>query len=345
MQYLAILCNILQYYAMKFPPTYIRTSTIAQHLYDLDVLKAANNLRPISETTIRFLREASILKSSLFSARIEGNPLTLNDVRHLEIGEAAQDTHVKEITNLTTAYESLALWNQEQLSRELLKKIHDVVMNGLTPVAGKFRMEESAIFNQAGVAVYLPPAPQNIPNLLDALVHWVSDTTDSAPVISAVAHVWFEKIHPFDDGNGRVGRLLSTLLLAKGGYGFGGIVPFEEYLENHRGSYYEALGRDLQDVTSFVEFFLEAIAHQIRKSLAEVEKAPKTQYPNLLPRRVEIVEIIHDHKLVSFNFLSRRFRKIPTRTLHNDIARLIEAGYVRRLGTTRGALYAPGDKA
>ncbi len=64
----------------------------------------------------------------------------------------------------------------------------------------------------------------------------------------------------------------------------------------------------------------------------------------LSPRRYELVEIIREHRLVSFDFLHRRFVKVPTRTLHYDIAQLIRFGYIRRLGITRGALYALGEK-
>jgi len=60
---------------------------------------------------------------------------------------------------------------------------------------------------------------------------------------------------------------------------------------------------------------------------------------NLLSRRAEIVEIIRDHKMVSFDFIARRFRAVPTRTLHYDISQLVRFGYVKKLGNTRGAMY------
>lgn len=329
---------------MKFPPTYSLTPTIIKFDYELDVLRAASDLRPVTKVRMQFLRQSSILKSSLFSARIEGNPLTIDDVQRASLDVNSQDVHTKEVTNLVNAYEALDVWKDRSLSREMLKEMHKAVMNQLSHSGGFLRMEESAIFNQAGVAVYLTPSPRDIQGLLDNLIAWVTGATDPAPVIAAVAHVWFEKIHPFDDGNGRVGRLLSNFVLIRGGYGFGGIVPFEEYLEAHRQDYYDALGKDRQDVTEFVEFFLGAMVSQVKTSLSSVEDAPVVRYSDLSPRRLEITEIIREHTLVSFDFISRRFRRIPTRTLHNDLAQLMKAGHIRRLGTTRGALYAPGEK-
>ncbi len=329
---------------MKFPPTYSLTSTISRLVYDLDVLRAASDLRPIPKMHMQFLRQSSILKSSLFSARIEGNPLTINDIQRADMDVNSQDVHTREVTNLVNAYESLDVRKDRLLSREMLKEMHKAVMNQLSHSAGSLRMEESAIFNQVGVAVYLTPAPRDISGLLDNLIAWVIGAADPVPIAAAVSHIWFEKIHPFDDGNGRVGRLLSNFILTHGGYGFGGIVPFEEYLEAHRQDYYDVLGKDRQDVTEFVEFFLGAMVSQVKTSLSSVEGAPVIQHSDLSPRRSEIAKIVREHKLVSFDFISRRFLRIPTRTLHNDLAQLLKAGYIRRLGTTRGALYAPGEK-
>ena len=65
---------------------------------------------------------------------------------------------------------------------------------------------------------------------------------------------------------------------------------------------------------------------------------------NLLPRRSELLEIIKDHHIVTFDFLSRRFRAVPTRTLHFDLSQMAKQGYIKKLGNTRGAVYVPADR-
>lgn len=82
----------------------------------------------------------------------------------------------------------------------------------------------------------------------------------------------------------------------------------------------------------------------LKSAVSSVRITPSVQFFNLLPRRAEIVEVIRDHKMVSFDFIARRFRRVPTRTLHYDLAQLIRAGYVKRLGATRGAQYIIGDR-
>ena len=103
--------------------------------------------------------------------------------------------------------------------------------------------------------------------------------------------------------------------------------------------YYYTLGKDVQDITPFIEYFLTALTSQANTSLEEIKKPIPEHRAYLLPRRAEILDIIKDHHTVSFDFLTRRFRAIPTSTLHYDLLRLTKAGHITKLGSTRGALY------
>lgn len=323
---------------MKFPPTVTITPAVTKLLYEIDVLKAGFALHPVSPDREVALRRASLLKSSLFSARIEGNPLELSDVQSLGLDD--KDIKIMEIANLLRAYEQIPRLTVNTLSLDTLRSFHREVMSGISPEAGHVRLEESAIYNQAGVAVYLTPAPQDIKTFLSDLCVYANGSLYPIPVVAAVTHVWFEKIHPFLDGNGRVGRLLCAFILKKGRYDFSGLVPFEEYLDTHRDLYYDALGFDKQDVTGFVEFYLTAFLEQARMSLKLAYEPVKSDpYGNLLPRRGEIMRIVTDHKVVTFDFLARRFRAVPIATLHYDIAQLVKDGMLVKMGKTRGAMY------
>lgn len=325
---------------MKFPPKFTSSDTIRTLLYDLDILREAFALVVLPRATQVNLRRLSLLKSSLYSARIEGNPLAITDVTY-EMLRNPREVHKREIGNILRAFTYVDTYRKKQISKQHILALHTMVLDGLSGQAGHFRQEESAIYNRAGVAVYLAPAPGAIHGLLDEWCRWVGSADDPTPAKAAVSHVWFEKIHPFMDGNGRVGRLLTSSILKQGGFDFGGIVPFEQYLDEHRQEYYDALMADRQDVTGFVEFFLHAFVSQARTSLKEAQNPPAIAQSTLLPRRQEILNIIRDHRLVSFNFIARRFPGIPKRTLHYDLEQLIKIGLVKKLGTTRGAQYAP----
>ncbi len=322
---------------MKFPPHIRQTDVIKDLVYEIDLLRTAYELHPVSDERARHIQRVTLLKSSLFSARIEGNPLELHEISRDMDGNSA---HTREVSNLVRAYEHIPDLVTHDVTIELLTDFHNLVMSDLAWDAGTLRTEESAIFTMAGIAVYLSPAPSRVRPLLTELCAYANGREHSPLIVAALVHVWFEKIHPFVDGNGRVGRLLSALLLTKHAYGFSGLVPIEEYLDTHRDMYYGALQKDTQDVTKFVEFFLTALYEQAKISLAEANKpATLDPYERLLPRRAEIVRIIADHMLVSFDMLARRFPTVPSRTLHYDISQLIKDGYVLKKGSTRGVVY------
>jgi len=324
---------------MKFPPTFTLTDAIQTCIHELDVLKAAYGYLPVHQTLLTRIREESVLKSALFSARIEGNPLTLPDAA-VQLGSGRTDIHVREVENINNTLSRLETDHDAPVSMELLKRFHSNVLQGISSEAGHIRTEESAIYNTSGVAVYLTPAPSTIMTLCNDVCTWVNHSQFHPSVTAGVAHIWFEKIHPFLDGNGRVGRLLSQYILLQKGFGFTGIVPFEEYLDTNRQAYYDALAVDRQDVTAFVEFFCEALLFQTKRSMDALKHPiPSGYIPRMSPRRNELLAVIREHKLVSFDFLARRFRAIPERTLHYDIHELMKKGYVQKLGITRGALY------
>jgi len=301
------------------------------------------------------LRRTSLLKSSLYSARIEGNPLTLGDVQPMtgkfEATSKTSNTrlHTKEIQNLQCAYTEITRQPiPKPISIQWLKHIHTQVMQDLSPEAGQFRSEESAIFNSAGLAVYLTPSPTQIRPQLTDLCQWLTDSQAQSaypPVLQAViAHYVFEKIHPFLDGNGRVGRLMLFHLLHQAKLSLRGLLVVEKVLDERRQSYYDCLAPTRADCTIWVEFMTECLADAAQAVLEQLKQSSVKEVggnpaEQLLPRRQEILAIIEDHHLVSFDFIARRFAGIPKSSLHYDLKYLLNQGLVQKLGKTRGALY------
>ncbi len=144
------------------------------------------------------------------------------------------------------------------------------------------------------------------------------------------------------DGNGRVGRLLSTYILNQSGFGFRGLVSLEEYLEKNRSLYYDFLNLPGKDLTRFIEFFLEGLTSQAEKTIKLIKNIEIESPEDILsPRRKEILAVIRDHKIISLNFIKRRFMAVSKRTLSHDLHQLIKQGFIKKLGSTRGALYSP----
>lgn len=327
---------------MKLDYSWRKTKEIEDYLQRLAVAKKVIDILPRFPYLEENLRRQSLLKSSLFSARIEGNKLRLKQIQSMQDQPKQKNIAKIEVFNILKAlrflYSSRA---PKRISKSLILKLHQMILKDISHSAGHFRQEPSAIFNQAGVAVYLPPPPIEVSKLIAQLIKNHRQSKDTGPVKAAVFHFGFEKIHPFLDGNGRVGRLLSTFILKNSGFGFRGLTSPEEYLEKHRRVYYELLMIAKKDITDFVEFFLKATAIQAEKAIDELKNVGK-ELPKdrLLPRRREILEIIRNHQIVSFNFIKRRFMKVADSTLHYDLQQLIKENFIKKLGTTRGALYA-----
>jgi Fic family protein len=329
---------------MLIPPRYTFTTTITDYLQRIEACKQvldAITIPPEIETNIR---RQSILKSSLFSARIEGNPLTLDELTRAP----SKDQKKQEVLNILKGLQLVQKRGARDLSVTFIRELHTDVMKGLIETAdkGKFRTEVSAIFNSAGIAIYLPPPPRQVAPLMERLIKYANSSKEQfVPIRAVLAHYTFEKIHPFLDGHGRVGRLFLQSVLEKTGYGMKGLLSIEEFLDKNRSYYYDVLSLGEKDVTDYVEFMLQAIAvtaEEAKKLAMSKESARPEEY--LLPRRAEILQIIKDHRLVNFDTVRRRFMAVNERTLRYDLLQLQKSYLIKKLGTTRGVYYEALEK-
>lgn len=283
------------------------------------------------------ITRVSLLKSSLFSARIEGNLLELSD---FDSGNK-EDLKKLEIFNIT---DGINLINSKvkkgKLKKDLLLNLHACILQNLSPDAGCFREEASAIFNQAGIPIYINPKASDIHSFLKKMFLYINSEKEKFPIITAfITHLIFEKIHPFLDGNGRVGRLLIQATLKAKGWNVGFTIPFEEYLDEHKNEYYFHLDKGFKETNEYLIFMLEAFLSQLEKIKVQIEEEKEKKEPFLPPRQEEILNIIKDQKVVSFDMIRRRFLKIPERTLRYDLKKLVGNGLVETSGQTKGRYY------
>lgn len=221
--------------------------------------------------------------------------------------------------------------------------MHQIALEGLTDPTqlGTFRTEVSAIFNAAGIAIYMPPPPNQIPSLIERLLKYINSSKESfVPIKAILTHYMFEKIHPFLDGNGRVGRLLLQKILLQQGYGMKVLLTIEEYLDNHRPQYYLALEEPEKELSDYLVFMLEALAETSQQAQLLVQAKQKAEITDyLLPRRAEIYQVIKEQILVNFDMIRRRFLRVNERTLRYDLKQLQNLGLIRKRGTTKGVYY------
>lgn len=223
--------------------------------------------------SVDWLLYSAIRKEALLTSQIEGTQATLADLFDEEAGFKVSNTDdVEEVTNYLHAFR----WTQEQLrgpkglpiSVRLLCEAHRRLLDGARGAGkqpGELRQSQNWIGGtRPGNAVFVPPPPEHVPTLLADMERFIHDTaTDLPPMVKvALIHAQFETIHPFLDGNGRIGRLLIAALFGHWGLLSEPLMYLSGYLKQHQAEYYRRLSaiRTEGDWESWVTFFLEGVA-------------------------------------------------------------------------------------
>jgi len=213
-----------------------------------------------------------VRKEAVLSSQIEGMQSSLSDLLLFELEEApgVPTDDVVEVSNYVAALEhgTARLREGFPISSRLLREIHRTLFSrgrGSEREPGKFRRSQNWIGGtRPGDALYVPPPHDEVGACMGALEEFLHAEDDGIPLLikAALAHVQFESIHPFLDGNGRVGRLLVTLYLCSTGLLREPLLYLSLYLKQHRDEYYRLLMscREEGDWESWITFFLEGVA-------------------------------------------------------------------------------------
>lgn len=213
------------------------------------------------------LRRQNRLRTIQASLEIENNSLSLEQVTAVMAGKRVlgPPAEIQEVLNAFAAYEAMPEWTPHA-SKSLLAA-HGVLMKGLVEDAGRYRRGSVGIAQGSKVVHMAPPAPR-VPALMKDLLGWLKRTDQHPLIASCVFHYEFEFIHPFTDGNGRMGRLWQTLILSRWKPLLAWL-PVETVTRDQQSSYYAALAAadSTGASTPFIEFLLSAL-HQAMRELA-----------------------------------------------------------------------------
>ena len=210
------------------------------------------------------LRRINRIRSIQGSLAIEGNILTEEQISTILDGKpvVAPLRDVQEARNAIKAYDRYERW--DPASEADLLNAHEVLMTGLVDAPGHYRRGSVAVMGQDRVHHVGPPAAR-VPSLMAELLAWLGGTDEHPLIASSVFHYEFEFIHPFEDGNGRMGRLWQTLILT-GWKALFAHVPVESLVRARQDEYYQAIRESSSqgESTPFVAFMLDAILAAIR---------------------------------------------------------------------------------
>ena len=275
---------------MKTQNTYQPPFTITPSILRLiaDISEAVGRISAQSGGTLDLrLRRLNRIRTIQGSLAIEGNTLSEEQITALLDGKhvIAPPREIQEARNAIVAYDDLERWTPEN-EKDLLKA-HDTLMTGLIDDAGRYRQKGVGVVAGKAVLHVAPPAGR-VPHLMGDLFQWLQ-TTDHHPLVaSSVFHHEFEFIHPFTDGNGRMGRLWQTLILSRWNPLFLRI-PVESIVYAHQQEYYAALQHSTQQgvVTPFLEFMLSMIRDAALGATPQVG-------PQVTPQVEQLLRILSD---------------------------------------------------
>ena len=205
------------------------------------------------------LRRTNRIRTIQGSLAIEGNTLSVEQITAILEGKRiiAPPREIQEVRNAVKAYEQLDKW--QPYSQDDLLDAHRVLMTALLDNPGNFRTGGVGIMAGQTV-VHLAPPADRVSSLMNDLLQWIGATDQHPLIAGSVFHYEFEFIHPFEDGNGRVGRLWQTLILRKWNPLFAHI-PVESLVYEHQAEYYAVLNKSTENAESsvFIEFMLRMI--------------------------------------------------------------------------------------
>lgn len=337
------------------------TPEILRLIARIDEFKGAwRALGSLAPDRLSALRRVATIESIGSSTRIEGSKLSDREVERLLSKLQIKTFDTRDEQEVAGYAELMDLvfgaWQDIPFSENHIKQLHQILLqfsdkDGWHRGSYKTNTNSVAAFDENGVQigiVFQTASPFDTPRLMAELVAWVQQERDKALLhpllIIAVAVVVFLEIHPFQDGNGRLSRVVTTLLLSQAGYAYVPFSSLESVVELNKESYYLALRQtqgtirtDAPNWQPWLVFFLRSLAEQVRRLEKKVERE-KLVLAVLPELSLQIVEFAKEHGRVTIGE-AIQLTGASRNTLKQHFRALVERGHLNQHGSGRGVWY------
>lgn len=276
------------------------------------------------------LRRANRIRTIHGSLAIEQNTLTLEQVTAVLNGQQvlAPPKDIAEVKNAYEIYERLD--DLDPYSVDDLLAAHEVMTRGLLDESGVFRTRPVGVVDGEGHVLHFGTLPLYVPGLVTELLDWAKTSDVHMLIRSCVFHYEFELIHPFADGNGRVGRLWHTLLLSRWNPAFAWL-PVESIIHDRQEAYYSAINasNDAGESTVFIEFMLDAIQASLTDAIKTSDEMSDEKIDKAALRWSKIEEFLKTHDYI-MNADVRELCGVSAATANRILASLVVEGKLVR---------------
>ncbi|MBQ4419938.1 MAG: Fic family protein [Bacteroidales bacterium] len=274
------------------------------------------------------LRKQNRIKTIHSSLAIENNSLSIQQVTDILEGKRVlgAPNEIQEVRNAIDAYELMLKLNPYK--EDDLLKAHRLMMKDLVKENGQYRQGGVGVFD-GQQCIHIAPPAERVPLLMTDLMEWIKNTKTHPLISSCVFHYEFEFIHPFTDGNGRIGRMWQTLLLMQWKPIFAWI-PVETIVKEHQKDYYTAIAQSDSegDSTTFISFMLKCL----QKAIEEIRKS--NQESNQKSNQ-KVFEIIRRNPLITIREIQQQ-TGLSESGVKKIIRQLKAEGFIKRIGSTKG---------
>ena len=289
------------------------------------------------------LRKENRIKTIHSSLAIENNSLSLEQITAIIEGKRVlgSPNEIQEVKNALQAYELLLTLNPYE-EKDLLKA-HKLMMADLVEPNGKYRKDGVRIFDANQVA-HLAPTADRVPFLMSDLFEWLKNSDVHPLIKSCVFHYEFEFIHPFQDGNGRMGRLWQTVILKEWKSVFAWL-PIETLIKENQVEYYNALNSSDSDAnsTNFTVFMLQTILRTIKEIIETEKKITLKITVKITANQKKILEAIKQNPFVTQEELSS-IVGIAKLNINKNMKKLQEQGIIERVGANKNGKWIVCDE-
>lgn len=282
------------------------------------------------------LRKENRIRSIHSSLAIENNSLTLEQITAIIDGKRVlgDPKEIKEVVNAYEVYDEILKLDPYKINDFLYA--HALLTRDIVNESGKFRSSDVGVYSD-GKVIHMGARPQYITNLVEELFKWAKNDNLHELIKSCIIHYEIENIHPFEDGNGRMGRLWQTIILSKWNNMFAWI-PIETIIHMNQKNYYNALRESDRnnDSSVFIEFMLESIL----TTLKEYKTSDNTLELNKEEYKVYgiILDYLRVHKYITSNEASELTGKASS-TIRRYMKRYIELNLIESVGENKNRKY------
>ena len=280
------------------------------------------------------LRKANQIKTIHSSLAIEHNSLSLEQVTDIIDGKhvLGAPNEIQEVKNALQAYQLMS--QLDAFNENDLLKAHSLMMNDLVNNAGHYRNDSVGVFDGSRCIHMAPPAIR-VPQLMGNLFAWIKSTNVHPLINSCVFHYEFEFIHPFMDGNGRMGRYWQTMLLARW-KGIFAWIPVETIVKAHQQEYYDAIAKS--DAAGESTIFITFMLHCLLDSIKEYKVADKVADKTLGNRELELVNLIKKNKNITIQEMMKK-TGLSDSGVRKILSGLKKKGVVERVGANKNGFW------